>query len=50
MEPLEGTKPDGQIVVDMMNRMGYRQEGYSADVIAEGDSRHRALLQGCEMG
>ena len=33
VEPLEGTKPDGQIVVDMMNRMGYRQEGYSADVI-----------------
>jgi len=33
VEPLEGTKPDGQIVVDMMNRMGYRQEGYSADVM-----------------
>jgi formate dehydrogenase major subunit len=30
VEPLEGTRPDGQIVVDMMNRMGYRQEGYSA--------------------
>ncbi len=33
VEPLEGTKPDGQIVVDMMRRMGYPQEGYSADVI-----------------
>jgi formate dehydrogenase major subunit len=33
VEPLEGTKADGQIVVDMMKRMGYRQEGYSADVI-----------------
>ncbi len=33
VEPLEGTRPDGQIVVDMMNRMGYPQEGYSADVI-----------------
>lgn len=33
VEPLEGTKPDGQIVVDMMNRMGYPQKGYSADVI-----------------
>jgi formate dehydrogenase major subunit len=33
VEPLEGTRPDGQIVVDMMNRMGYRQEGYSADVL-----------------
>jgi formate dehydrogenase major subunit len=28
VEPLSGTKPDGQIVVDMMNRMGYAQEGY----------------------
>lgn len=33
VEPLEGTKPDGQIVVDMMRRMGYQQEGYSADVL-----------------
>jgi formate dehydrogenase major subunit len=33
VEPLEGTKPDGQIVVDMMNVMGYRQKGYGADVI-----------------
>lgn len=33
VEPLEGTKPDGQIVVDMMNRMGYPQEGYTADVM-----------------
>ncbi len=33
VEPLAGTKPDGQIVVDMMNRMGYPQQGYSADTI-----------------
>ena len=33
VEPLPGTKPDGQIVVDMMNHMGYPQKGYSADVI-----------------
>lgn len=33
VEPLPGTKPDGQIVVDMMNRMGYPQKGYSADII-----------------
>lgn len=33
VEPLEGTKPDGQIVVDMMNCMGYPQKGYSADII-----------------
>ena len=31
VEPLEGTKVDGQIIVDMMNRMGYEQEGYSPD-------------------
>ncbi len=30
--PLEGTKTDGQIVVDMMNRMGYEQKGYDADI------------------
>ncbi|MCW9055306.1 MAG: formate dehydrogenase subunit alpha [Gammaproteobacteria bacterium] len=27
-EPLAGTKADGQIIVDIMNRMGYEQEGY----------------------
>jgi len=35
VEPLEGTKPDGQIVVDLMNRMGYPQKGYSAKIILE---------------
>jgi formate dehydrogenase major subunit len=33
VEPMDGTRPDGQIVVDMMNRMGYSQAGYSADII-----------------
>ena len=28
VEPLEGTKPDGQIVVELMNRMGYEQPDY----------------------
>jgi len=32
VEPLEGTKVDGQIVVDIMNRMGYEQEGYDPDI------------------
>ncbi len=27
---LEGTRPDGQIMVDIMNRMGYPQAGYDA--------------------
>jgi formate dehydrogenase major subunit len=30
VEPLSGTKPDGHIVVDMMNAMGYTMNGYSA--------------------
>ena len=31
VEPIEGTKPDGQIIVDIMNRMGYEQPDYTAD-------------------
>ncbi|MBK8884093.1 MAG: formate dehydrogenase subunit alpha [Bacteroidales bacterium] len=31
VEPLPGTKPDGQIVVEMMNSMGYQQKEYSAE-------------------
>ena len=31
VEPLEGTKSDGQIVVDLMNRMGYNQPDYTPD-------------------
>ena len=30
VEPIEGTKPDGQIIVDIMNRMGYPQPDYTA--------------------
>jgi formate dehydrogenase major subunit len=32
VEPLEGTKADGQIIVDIMNKMGYEQEGYDPDI------------------
>ncbi|MCB1087673.1 MAG: formate dehydrogenase subunit alpha, partial [Verrucomicrobiae bacterium] len=36
VEPLEGTKPDGQIIVEIMNRMGYAQPDYTAEgVLAE---------------
>lgn len=28
VEPLPGTKPDGEIMADIMNRMGFRQEPY----------------------
>jgi formate dehydrogenase major subunit len=30
IEPLEGTRSDGRIVVEMMNAMGYKQDKYSA--------------------
>ncbi len=30
VEPLPGTKPDGEQVIDMMNRMGYKQAPYTA--------------------
>lgn len=30
VEPIEGCKPDGQIIVDIMNRMGYKQADYTA--------------------
>lgn len=33
VEPLPGTKVDGQIIVDMMNRMGYKQCDYDPEVI-----------------
>lgn len=36
VEPLEGTKVDGQIIVDIMRRMGYDQPDYTgAGVLAE---------------
>lgn len=35
VEPIEGTKPDGQIIVDVMNRMGYEQPDYTAKGMLE---------------
>ncbi|MDX1683940.1 MAG: formate dehydrogenase subunit alpha [Saprospiraceae bacterium] len=35
VEPLPGCKPDGQIIVDMMNRMGYEQPDYTPDGMLE---------------
>ncbi len=35
IEPLEGTRPDGQVVVDIMNRMGYPQAGYDPAIHLE---------------
>ncbi|MGY8675458.1 MAG: molybdopterin oxidoreductase family protein, partial [Verrucomicrobiia bacterium] len=33
--PLPGTKPDGQILVDIMNRLGYEQPDYDAATVLE---------------
>lgn len=35
VEPLEGTKSDGEIIVDLMNRMGYPQPPYTPDGMLE---------------
>ncbi|TJY37103.1 formate dehydrogenase subunit alpha [Pontimicrobium aquaticum] len=35
VEPIPGTKPDGQIIVDIMNRMGYNQPDYTPDGMLE---------------
>lgn len=35
VEPLPGTKPDGQIVTEIMNRMGYSQPPYDAAAVLE---------------
>ncbi|MCB0525251.1 MAG: formate dehydrogenase subunit alpha [Lewinellaceae bacterium] len=35
VEPLEGTKSDGQIIVDIMNKMGYEQAAYDPKTMLE---------------
>jgi formate dehydrogenase major subunit len=35
VSPIEGAKPDGQIIVDIMNRMGYAQPDYTPDGMLE---------------
>jgi len=35
VEPLEGTKSDGEILVDIMNKMGYAQAPYEPDTMLE---------------
>lgn len=35
VEPLPGTKPDGQIIVDIMNRMGFQQGEYNPDTLLQ---------------
>jgi len=31
VEPIPGCKPDGQIIIDVMNRMGYKQDDYTPE-------------------
>lgn len=35
VEPIEGTKSDGQIIADIMNRMGYKQADYAPETMLE---------------
>lgn len=35
VEPLEGTKPDGQIVIDLMNRMGFQHPEYDPSLMIQ---------------
>ncbi len=35
VQPVEGSKPDGQIIVDIMNKMGYDQPDYTPDGMLE---------------
>jgi len=35
VNPIEGSKPDGQIIVEMMNKMGYKQPDYTPDGMLE---------------
>lgn len=35
VEPLEGTKPDGQILVEIMNKMGAKQAPYNPDTLLQ---------------
>jgi formate dehydrogenase major subunit len=35
VKPLAGSKPDGQIIVDIMNKMGYSQKDYTPDGMLE---------------
>ncbi|MEQ8925394.1 MAG: formate dehydrogenase subunit alpha [Fulvivirga sp.] len=46
VEPLEGTKPDGEIIVDIMNRMGYPQPPYTPEGMLEEISQIVPFFEG----
>jgi formate dehydrogenase major subunit len=46
VESIGNSKPDGQIIVDIMNRMGYAQKGYAADILLEEISKVVLFFKG----
>lgn len=46
VDPLPGTKPDGQIITDMMNKMGYPQPDYDPAVVLQEISRIVPFFEG----
>lgn len=46
VEPIPGTKPDGQIIVDIMNRMGFAQPDYTAEGVLDEVSRIVPFFKG----
>ncbi len=46
IEPLPGTRPDGQIICTMMQRMGYPQNDYDASELLDEISRVVAFFEG----
>jgi formate dehydrogenase major subunit len=46
VEPVEGTKADGQIIVDIMNRMGYEQPDYDPDLMLQEISQIVPFFEG----
>jgi len=46
VEPIAGTKSDGQIIVDIMNRMGYKQADYNPETMLEEISQIVPFFEG----
>jgi len=46
VEPIEGTKTDGQIIVDIMNKMGYEQPDYDPAILLKEISQIVPFFEG----
>ncbi|HEY5689771.1 MAG TPA: formate dehydrogenase subunit alpha [Yeosuana sp.] len=46
VKPIEGAKPDGQIIVEVMNKMGYKQPDYTPDGMLEEISQIVPFFEG----